>query len=245
MRNIVIKYSYDGSKFSGFQRQNDKKTVQGRIEEVISIIFKEEINLISSGRTDLGVHAIEQVSNFYLKNDNIKLKNIIYALNKSLNNEIIIKEIFETNENFNSRYNAKTRSYKYILKTFKNLTPFENDYVTIIKDDIDIEKFSKMAKIFLGKHDFASFMKLNKDVKTSIREIYNIELIKVEDRYELYIVGNAFLHAMVRIITGSLLATYFGDVDEKYIENRLKNPNVNLPKILANPNGLYLYKVEY
>lgn len=243
--NICIKYSYDGSKFYGFQRQNNLKTVQGEIEKVIKYCFKENVNLISSGRTDLGVHAISQVSNFNISNSSISLKSIKRALNTNLYGEIKVNEIFYVNDDFNSRYMAKKRTYMYRLKLEENISVFESAYITGIKKEIDIKEFLKISKPLIGIHDFSSFMKLNKDVKNYIREIYSINIEKIDDEYRVYITGNAFLHAMVRIITASILATLFKEVDSNYIEYKLKNLEIDKPKKIISPNGLYLYDVEY
>lgn len=243
--NICIKYSYDGSKFNGFQRQNNLKTVQGKIEEVFLKSFNEKINLVSSGRTDFGVHAIEQVSNFTLSNDKISLNYIMNKLNEKFCGEILVHSIEKVENDFNSRYSVKKRWYLYKLATKKYLTPFNYMYISQIKDDIDVDKFNDIAKIFLGKHNFSSFMKVNKDVKNYEREIYDIFIEKKENIYFFYISGSAFLHSMVRIILGSLLAVYFNDVDKDYISYKLNNLEPDKPKKILSPNGLYLFKVEY
>ena len=110
-RNVKIIYQYDGSKFLGFQRQKDNnvKTVQGEIEKVILKAFSQNINMISSGRTDKGVHAMEQVSNFLI-DGNIPLEAIKRQINKSLKGEVKILNITEANENFNARFDAKNRA---------------------------------------------------------------------------------------------------------------------------------------
>lgn len=245
MMNICIKYSYDGSKFNGFQRQNNLKTVQGKIEEVFLKSFNEKINLVSSGRTDFGVHAIEQVSNFILKNEKLSLKYIMNKLNEKLLGEILIHSIDKVEDSFNSRYSVKKRWYMYKLSTKNNLNPFNYMYISEIKDDIDVDKFNEIAKVLLGKHNFSSFMKVNKDVKNYEREIYDIYMEKKDNLYYFYIAGSAFLHSMVRIILGSLLAVYFKEVDKDYITYKLNNLEPDKPKKILSPNGLYLYKVEY
>ena len=130
-RNVKIIYQYDGSKFLGFQRQKDSnvKTVQGEIEKVILKTFSQNINMISSGRTDKGVHAMEQVSNFLI-DGNIPLEAIKRQINKSLKGEVKILNITEANENFNARFDAKNRAYLYIMRAEKDITPFESNYIT-------------------------------------------------------------------------------------------------------------------
>jgi tRNA pseudouridine synthase A len=249
-RNVKIIYQYDGSKFSGFQRQkhNNIKTVQGEIEKVILKAFSQKINMISSGRTDKGVHAMEQVSNFLI-DGNIPLEAIKRQINKSLKGEIKILNITEANENFNARFDAKNRTYLYILRTEEDISPFEANYITGLKKEVNVEKFQKIMDSFIGKHDFSSFMKKDKAYRNPVREIFYIKCFYDKkwgkNQINIEICGNGFLKTMVRIMIGSALAIYFGKEKEDYIIKNLENPNADNKKILASSEGLYLYKVDY
>ena len=247
-RNVKIIYQYDGSKFSGFQRQKDNniKTVQGEIEKIILKAFSQNINMISSGRTDKGVHAIEQVSNFLI-DGNIPLEAIKRQINKSLKGEVKILNITEANENFNARFDAKNRAYLYIMRAEKDITPFESNYITGLKEKVEVEKFQKIMDSFIGKHDFSSFMKKDKALRNTIREIYDVKCISDENTGEIKIEisGSSFLKTMVRIMIGSALAVYFKEKDEDYIIKKLENPDADGGKILAPAEGLYLYRVDY
>jgi len=249
-RNVKIIYQYDGSKFSGFQRQkhNNIKTVQGEIEKVILKAFSQKINMISSGRTDKGVHAMEQVSNFLI-DGNIPLEAIKRQINKSLKGEIKILNITEANENFNARFDAKNRTYLYILRTEEDISPFEANYITGLKKEVNVEKFQKIMDSFIGKHDFSSFMKKDKAYRNPVREIFYIKCFYDKkwgkNQLNIEICGNGFLKTMVRIMIGSALAIYFGKEKEDYIIKNLENPNADNKKILASSEGLYLYKVNY
>ena len=249
-RNVKIIYQYDGSKFSGFQRQkhNNIKTVQGEIEKVILKAFSQKINMISSGRTDKGVHAMEQVSNFLI-DGNIPLEAIKRQINKSLKGEIKILNITEANENFNARFDAKNRTYLYILRTEEDIPPFEANYITGLKKEVNVEKFQKIMDSFIGKHNFSSFMKKDKAYRNPVREIFYIKCFYDKkwgkNQLNIEICGNGFLKTMVRIMIGSALAIYFGKEKEDYIIKNLENPNADNKKILASSEGLYLYKVNY
>ena len=245
-RNIKIIYQYDGSKFYGFQRQNNFKTVQGEIEKVIEKSFGEKINMISSGRTDKGVHGKGQVSNFFLR-ENVPLEAIKKQINKNLKKDIKILEIEEVSYEFNSRYDAKKRTYMYIMKCENDLEVFETEYITAIKKDIDVVKLRKIMQKYVGKHNFSSFMKKDKVFKNPEREVYNIdcEYDKNTKKYFIKICGNSFLKTMVRIMIGSAWAVYFGEKEENYIDEKLEKPNKDGFKILAPSEGLYLYEVEY
>ena len=249
-RNVKIIYQYDGSKFLGFQRQkhNNVKTVQGEIEKVILKAFSQKINMISSGRTDKGVHAMEQVSNFLI-DGNIPLEAIKRQINKSLKGEIKILNITEANENFNARFDAKNRTYLYILRTEEDIPPFEANYITGLKKEVNVEKFQKIMDSFIGKHDFSSFMKKDKAYRNPVREIFYIKCFYDKkwgkNQVNIEICGNGFLKTMVRIMIGSALAIYFDKEKEDYIIKNLENPNADNKKILASSEGLYLYKVNY
>ena len=129
MRNVKIEYQYDGSKYYGFQRQKNKVTVQGDIEKVILNKFKEKVNMVSSGRTDRGVHALGQVSNFLISKK-IPLEAIKSQINKILRGKVKILNIEEVHSDFNARFAAKRRTYLYVLKNKNKITPFEDSYVT-------------------------------------------------------------------------------------------------------------------
>ena len=244
MKNIKIVYEYDGSKFSGFQRQTARKTVQGSIEEVIKNYFDEEINLLSSGRTDRGVHALGQVSNFYMKKD-ISPDIIKKILNRSLAGEIRVICAEEAEPDFHARFSAKTRIYLYIMKLKDEITPFESNYVSALEKKTDPEKLQKIMKPFIGRHNFDSFRKKDKDNKNPEREINNIRCYEKDSRLFIEIEGKAFLKTMVRIMIGSAVAVYSGKKECGYIQDKLDNPDSDGEKILAPSEGLYLYKVNY
>ncbi|RRD38465.1 tRNA pseudouridine(38-40) synthase TruA [Leptotrichia sp. OH3620_COT-345] len=245
-RNIKIVYQYDGSKFSGFQRQKNGKTVQGEIERIVLKNFSQKINMISAGRTDKGVHAMGQVSNFFI-DEKIPLEIIKKQINKSLAGEVKILSVETVNDEFSARFDAKSRTYLYIMKKEEEITPFEASYVAKIKKDIKLEIFRKIINTFIGKHDFSSFMKKDRALRNTVREIYEIKCIYsiTEKKYYIEISGSSFLKTMVRIMIGTALDAYFKGGKEDYIKQKLENPNVEQRKILSPAEGLYLYKVNY
>lgn len=247
-RNIKMIYQYDGSKFCGFQRQKKMKTVQGEIERAVFKTFNQEINMISSGRTDKGVHAMEQVSNFVI-DENIPIEAIKRQINKCLKGEVKVLEVEEAGKDFNARFDAKSRTYLYIMRNEEDITPFEANYVTGLRASVNMEKFQEIMNDFVGKYDFSSFMKKDKAYRNPVRKIVYIKCYYDEKigqkQLNVEICGNGFLKTMVRIMIGSALAVYFGNVEEDYIKKRLENPNADDKKILAASEGLYLYKVNY
>ncbi len=246
MKNIKMVYQYDGSKFYGFQRQNGLKTVQGEIEKFFFQRFSQKVNIISAGRTDKGVHALGQVSNFAME-ENIPLETIKNQMNRQLYKEIRILSVDEVPEGFNARFDAVDRTYLYIMKEAGDITPFEADYVSKIKGRLDVEQFREIMDIFIGKHDFKSFMKRDKAFRNTTREIYNIKCSYDEftKRTSITVRGSSFLKTMVRIMIGSALAVYFGEKGQDYIKRKMEFPDEYGEKILAPSEGLYLYKVNY
>ena len=244
MKNIKITYEYDGSKFHGFQKQLNSKTVQGSIEKTIKDYFDEDVNLLSSGRTDKGVHALGQVSNFRMEKD-IKIDIIKRTINKKLSKEIKILDIEEVGEDFHSRFSAKNRTYLYIMKLKNDISPFESEYVSPLENSVDAEELLKILTPLIGRHNFDSFRKKDKDNKDPEREIIKIQCYKKDNKLHILIQGKAFLKTMVRIIIGSALAVYFEKREKDYMIKKLENPNGDDEKILAPSEGLYLYEVEY
>ena len=243
MRNIKLKYRYDGSLFYGFQRQIDKRTVQGEIEKLLAILLKENINMTSSGRTDRGVHALIQVSNFFT-DSTIPAERLRYALNRGLPQDIDILDVEETDKDFNSRFDAKRRGYRYVISWDKD--PFKSRYETYVPKEIDIKRFKDILKPLVGVHDFDNFRMSDCGSKTSVREIYSIEVIPLEEkRIAVDIMGNSFLKSQIRIIIGTALDIYFNVRPENYIEDMLLHPGKDFVKRVAQPNGLYLAKVDY
>ncbi|MDN5305000.1 MAG: tRNA pseudouridine38-40 synthase [Fusobacteriaceae bacterium] len=157
MRNIKITYQYDGSDFYGLQKLKNRRTVQGEFEKFLKIIFKEEIKLISAGRTDRGVHALFQVSNFVTKNMSLDIKKLKYILNRGLPNDINILNIEEVELDFHSRFCVQDRAYIYKMSHIKN--PFKHKKIKIVREKIDVNKLQEILNPLIGEHDFDSFRK--------------------------------------------------------------------------------------
>jgi len=242
MRNIKIVYRYDGSDFYGFQRQPNRRTVQGEIEKALKVILREDVNMISAGRTDRGVHALMQVSNFPVYST-IPEDRFFKALSNLLPKDIDLISLEEADKEFHSRFGAVSRAYRYRMTWKKDA--FRRRYISYIKKEVDAERFEKILQPLLGRHNFENFRLSDCIVHRPIREIWEISCSEIEDGIEVYIRGNAFLKSQIRIIIGTALAEYYGKVEPGHIAERLANPEKEYSKLMAEGAGLYLCDVEY
>lgn len=242
MRNIKLTIAYDGSSFFGFQVQPNVPTIQGILESVLKEITKEDIEVIGAGRTDTGVHAINQVVNFKT-NSKIPLERLPIALNSLLPYSIIVKDAEEVSLDFHARFSAKSRSYLYLAYNMPYPSPFLRNYAWHIKGELDIEKMKEVMHVFKGEKDFISFSK--SDGEGTIREIYDIDIIKKDPFIVFYVKANGFLRGMVRLIVRVLVDVGYHFIDKSDVENILNARRRGIIKGIAPPNGLYLYKIEY
>ena len=245
MRNIKLLIEYDGKDFNGWQKQPNKLNIQGEIEKAIERITGEEVNLMASGRTDAGVHAIGQVANFKT-NSNIPIEKFPIALNTNLKKSIIIKSAEEVEERLHSRLNCKKKTYRYIINNSKYGTAIYRNLETHIPIKLDIEKMQKAVKYFEGEHDFKAFKASGTSSKSSVRKIYKAEVIDAgNERIYIELTGNGFLYNMVRIIAGTLVEVGLNKIEPQEVENIiLSKKRENAGKTLP-PQGLYLVNVVY
>ena len=170
MRNIKLTIEYDGKDFKGWQKQPGKLNIQGEIERAIENIMGEKVELIASGRTDAGVHALGQVANFKT-NSNIPIEKIPLAINSQVRNSIRIQNAEEVDENFHSRFNCKKKTYRYIIDNSKYGTAIYRNISYHIPIKLDVEEMKKAVKCFEGEHDFKSFKSSGTSSKSSVRTI--------------------------------------------------------------------------
>ena len=244
MRNIRLTIEYDGKDYNGWQKQPNKLNIQGEIEKAIFNIMHEEVDLIGSGRTDAGVHSLGQVANFKT-NSNFPIEKMPIALNSQLKNSIVIKKAEEVDERFHSRYNAKNKTYRYIINNSKTGTAIYRNLEYCYPFELDVEKMQEAAKYFEGEHDFKAFKSSGTSGKNSVRTIYKAEVKKDGERIIIELTGNGFLYNMVRIISGTLLDVGLGKIKPEEISKIIESKNrQNAGKTLP-AHGLYLVCVEY
>lgn len=245
MRNIKLTIEYDGKEFNGWQKQPNKLNIQGTIEKAIETITGEQTELMASGRTDAGVHALGQVANF--KTDsNIPIEKIAIALNANLKKSIRILKAEEVDERFHSRLTCKRKTYRYIIDNSKQGSAIYRNLETHIPNPLNVEKIKEAVQYLEGEHDFKSFKASGTSSKSSVRTINKAEIIEKENnRIWIELTGNGFLYNMVRIIAGTLVEVGMEKIRPEQIKTILEAKDRNLAGKTLPPQGLYLVKVEY
>lgn len=239
----LITFSYDGTNFYGYQKQINKRTVQGEIERVLSKINNEKIVISASGRTDAKVHAINQKAHFDLKK-NFDQDKLINSMNKLLPKDIYIKRIEAVPDNFHARFNVKKKTYIYKINTGV-YDPLTRNYIFQYNKKLNLKNISECIKPFIGEHDFKSFAKSNVECKDYIRTIYSIDIKEEKDIVTFRFEGNGFLRYMVRNIMGTLIAAGEDKINKEQIKEILDKKDRKVALKTSNPEGLYLYNVEY
>ncbi|KAE9633769.1 MAG: tRNA pseudouridine synthase [Defluviitaleaceae bacterium] len=245
MQNIKLMIAYDGSRYYGWQRLgNTDQTIQGKIENVLSKMLNENIELIGSGRTDGGVHARGQVANFKT-HTNVTPQDIIQYCHQYLPSDITVYGAQVVDDHFHARYHAKGKQYIYQIDNGMIHDVFERKYRYHIPQPLDINQMKKASSYLIGEHDFRSFTNLKSKKKSTVRTISKIDFIQRNTFLDISFEGNGFLYNMVRIITGTLIEVGLGKMlpeDVKTILDKKERPlaGPNIP-----PHGLFLQKVIY
>ncbi len=238
----LLELSYDGSKFYGFQKQNNKETVQGNVESVLSKILDEKIKTTGASRTDRGVHAYSQFITF--ETSKIKDKDkFIYSLNQLLDGSIYVKSIKEVSDNFSPRYDVVMKEYLYKIN-IGEYNPIEKDYIYQYNEKININLMKKAIKKIKGKHNFKSFTS-DTDKDDYIRDIKDIKIIKDNNYIYLYIKAKSFLRYMIRNIVGLLIDINEGKKSIDDIDYIFKSEDRKTCGRCIDACGLYLNKIYY
>lgn len=244
MRNIKIIIEYDGKDYNGWQKQPNKLNIQGEIERAIEEITGEKVDLIASGRTDAGVHALAQVANFKIEKD-FPIEKIPYALNSKLKKSIRIKEAKEVDEKFHSRYTCKRKTYKYVINNSIQGTAIYRNLQYHFPEKLDDIKMNEAVKYLIGEHDFKSFKASGTSSKSSVRTIYDAKVTREGEIVTIELTGNGFLYNMVRIIAGTLVDVGEGKIKPEDVKKiLLAKDRLKAGRTLP-PTGLYLVNVEY
>lgn len=254
IKNIKLIISYDGTRYSGWQRQgNTDNTIQERLEKSISKYVNEEVEVVGSGRTDAGVHALGQVVNFHITDKALELVDKVYgndegkrdALNEMLPNDIRVLKWDNASPRFHARLNATKKHYRYVIDNGDVANIFDRKYLMRVEEKLDIEAMKTGAGFLVGEHDFKNFCSNKKMKKSTVREIYDIKISKDNGIITIDYFGNGFLYNMVRIMTGILIEIGQGYVKPEGIEKIFNEEDRRLASFIAPAKGLFLCKVWY
>lgn len=253
MSNYMITISYDGTSYKGWQIQkNTSDTIQGKLEHILSTLAGEPINVNGSGRTDAGVHAIEQVANFHMNLPvNMTEDDLLLYMNKYLPEDIAVKSLVKVDSRFHARLSAVSKTYRYRIHVSPIANVFEKKYVyTYLDSPLNIEAMKKAASYLLGEHDFIAFCGNRHMKKSSVRTITDINFNLIEDNWglkeiQIEYTGNGFLQNMIRIITGTLIEVGTNRRTPESIIDTLNSLNRDNAGYTAPSQGLCLVKVYY
>ena len=236
--------SYKGTNYYGWQKQVGFVSVQSTIEEVLSKVYDTPITITGSGRTDAGVHALKQ----YFHYDTVKekdLKQLCYALNKMLPEDIKILSLEMVEDDFHSRYNAKKKIYEYRI-VLKNKDPFQDELAFVYPMEFDFDLFKSALDKFVGKHNYQDFTSKEEDEGGFIREIYEINVTKKDNDVAVRFIGNGFMRYQIRNMIGAAINVANKKEGLEFIDYHLKEDKKREIISYKSPaNGLYLVDVLY
>lgn len=218
MRNIRLDICYEGTRYRGWQRlANNDNTIQAKLENTLSRILGEPIEISGSGRTDAGTHAMGQVANFHCES-NMPVDEMLKQLRMYLPEDIGIYSCKNVSPRFHARLNAKTKTYRYRVWHSENPCVFDRKFVYVCPGQYDLEAMKVAAAYYLGEHDFSAFCANKKMKKSTVRYIESFKIQKTEDEIVFLVTGNGFLHHMVRIMVGTLLEVGRADREPESIQ---------------------------
>jgi len=244
LSRYALLLQYDGTFFNGLQIQNGGRTIQEELEKAISILTKERVRVIASGRTDAGVHALGQVVHFDCS-CNFTLQKLCISLNGILPKDISVKNAYKVPDNFHSRFSAVEREYLYLIYNYPLRTPFMQYRAMWVNFPLSVDYIREAGSFLIGEHDFASFCKKISADKGTVRRVELFEVSKRDELITIRIRANAFLHNMIRIIVGTIVQMSYDEKPSSYIKEILEKRDREHGGITAPPYGLYLNKIFY
>ena len=237
----LAKISYDGSKFYGFQKLNNYKTVQEELEKALTKINKSLVTIKGAGRTDRGVHAFNQGVSFTL-NINIPIDNLKEAINSIIDKYIYVNEIIEVEDNFHARFDSLEKTYEYVIN-LGEYDAIDNDYIYNYCHKLNINKMKKASKYLIGMHSYKAFTSGDRDNYNSI--IYDIKFKKKKDILVISFRGKSFYRYMIRNMVGCLINIGEEKNHPEIIKEMLDKKSKIYNYITAPASGLYLVDVKY
>jgi tRNA pseudouridine38-40 synthase len=234
---------YDGTDFHGWQKQKGPKTVQGELEEKLGLILREEVRLVGAGRTDAGCHAARQVANFSTESS-IPLEKLRSGANGLMRGGVVVKEIDEVPADFNARFSALSRTYRYLIATRE--TALWRNRAWVITRELDLDLMKEASEPLLGEHDYTGFSRSGERTeKNPICRVYRAEWKPWDLGPAFETEADRFMHGMVRAMVGSLVRVGTGDWPVDRVREILGGRDRCAAGAAAPAHGLYLADVKY
>ncbi|MFQ5877776.1 MAG: tRNA pseudouridine(38-40) synthase TruA [Acidobacteriota bacterium] len=244
MRNLKLVLAYEGTRYSGWQVQPDRETIQGVLEEQLARMLGERVRLAGAGRTDAGVHARGQVASFVTAS-RIPPEGLRRGLNDRLPRDIRAIEASEAAPSFHARADARAKEYRYHMTPAPVLSPFDAAFTTQIRGPLDLDAMRRAARRFLGRHDFTSFCSTGCRVVRRERIVSISEVQARNDRIEYRVRADGFLQHMVRTLVGTLILVGRGRMAPEDVDAVLRARDRRAAGPCAPPQGLVLERVFY
>ncbi|MGD0021480.1 MAG: tRNA pseudouridine(38-40) synthase TruA [Smithellaceae bacterium] len=245
MRNFKMIVEYDGTAYCGWQRQENGSTIQQVLEEAIQLITGEKVTVIGSGRTDAGVHALNQAAHFK-SSSRLPVNNIYRGMNSVLPLDIVVKELEEVTDDFHAQHDVKSKIYVYKICNQRLRPVLGRNYFWFIRFPLDLVRMRKAAQFLIGTHDFSCFCATGTHVKDRVRTIIDME-IKAGDEglIEITVEAHGFLKYMVRNIIGTLVEIGRGKRKPEEMKVIIEARNRKIAGVTAPACGLFLKEVKY
>lgn len=245
MQNYKVIVRYDGTKYDGWQKQgNTADTIQGKLEAVLARLEGRAVEVIGSGRTDAGVHALGQTANFKLS-EKRQAEEILIYMNQYLPEDIAVISIEEAGERFHSRFCAEGKLYRYRIHNSRIGNPFTRKYTWRLEEELDLNAMKQAAAYLTGTHDYMSFCSNKKIKKSTVRTVDTIQIERMGEEVVLSFHGDGFLYNMVRIMTGTLVEVGLGKRAPEEMTEILEKRERAAAGMTAPAQGLWLVEVEY
>ena len=245
MRTIKLLIEYDGTNYQGWQVQPRGPTIQGTLEEKLRLLTGEPIQLIGSGRTDSGVHALGQVAHFKTQSQ-MDVHSIQRALNSLLPHDIVIQKIEEVEEGFHARRHSKSKLYEYRILNRNLCSAFHRGYVWHIPQKLNLKEMKEAAQYLIGEHDFSSFRSVGTPTRTAVRKVIRAEWKRDREGFLCFkIEATGFLKQMVRAMVGTLVEVGRGRIRAAEFQEILDSKDRRKAGPTAPAQGLFLKEVKY
>jgi tRNA pseudouridine38-40 synthase len=245
MKNFKLVIEYDGSAFSGWQRQKDRPTIQAEIENALQTMLRAPVKLIGSGRTDAGVHALGQVAHFHCETPRTATE-IFKALNSLLPDAIVIRSCTQVAPEFHARFDAVRKTYHYRILNRPLPAAIGRQYVWHLRRDLNRSAMQAAAARLVGRHDFRSFEGTGSPRSSTVRTVFRCEWqVEGPDRLTLHLCADGFLRYMVRNIVGTLVEVGSGRITPEAFESILAAKDRTRAAATAPARGLFLVSVQY